>query len=163
MLNAAAMSQSSAPPHVPLSAPLDRAAIAARIPHQGKMCLLDAVTDWSDQAIHCTSTSHLDADNPLRAEGRLGIACGVEYAAQAMAIHGALLTHGPQPERGYLVSVRNVSFHAERLDDLPGPLLIEATRLSGDDTTVLYQFQVRHADVCLLSGRAAVVLDGEKL
>jgi predicted hotdog family 3-hydroxylacyl-ACP dehydratase len=146
-----------------LQAPLDRAAIAARIPHQGSMCLLDAVTQWSAQTIHCSSTSHLDTDNPLRSEGRLGIACGIEYAAQAMAVHGALLASGPPPKRGYLVSVRNVTLAADRLDASPAPLQIEAERLSGDSSTVLYQFHVRSADRLLLSGRAAVVLDSENL
>ncbi len=55
------------------------------------MCLLDAVRDWSAEAITCTATSHTDPANPLRADGRLGAANGIEYAAQAMAIHGALL------------------------------------------------------------------------
>lgn len=147
-------------------APLDRAAIAARIPHQGRMCLLDTVTHWDEQQIRCTSSSHLAADNPLRAGGRLGIACGIEYAAQAMAVHGVLLVQaaqGPQPKRGYLVSVRSVTLAIDRLDTLPAPLEIEAERLSGDSTTVLYQFQVRSADQLLLSGRAAVVLDSENL
>lgn len=139
--------------------PLDRTAIAARIPHQGDMCLLDAVTAWSTEHISCSSHSHLSTDNPLRSDGRLGIACGIEYAAQAMAVHGALVTQGPPPERGYLVSVRNVRFEAERLD-LPNSVLrIEAERLSGDDSTVLYQFDVYADARRLLSGRAAVLLD----
>lgn len=70
---------------------LDRAWIAAHIPHQGSMCLLDAVREWSGEAITCTASSHTDPANPLRADGRLGAANGIEYAAQAMAIHGALL------------------------------------------------------------------------
>lgn len=127
------------------------------------MCLLDAVTQWSAQTIHCSSTSHLDTDNPLRSEGRLGIACGIEYAAQAMAVHGALLASGPPPKRGYLVSVRNVTLAADRLDACSAPLQIEAERLSGDSSTVLYQFHVRSADRLLLSGRATVVLDSENL
>jgi predicted hotdog family 3-hydroxylacyl-ACP dehydratase len=153
-------------PSASLQAPLDRAAIAARIPHQGSMCLLDTVTHWTEQQIRCTSSTHLAADNPLRADGRLGVACGIEYAAQAMAVHGVLLVQaaqGPQPKRGYLVSVRSVTLATDRLDTLPAPLEIEAERLSGDSTTVLYQFQVRSADQLLLSGRAAVVLDSENL
>lgn len=130
------------------------------------MCLLDSVTHWTGQQIHCTSSSHLAANNPLRADGRLGAACGIEYAAQAMAVHGVLLVQaaqGPLPKRGYLVSVRSVTLATDRLDTVPGPLEIEAERLSGDSTTVLYQFNVRSADRLLLSGRAAVVLDSENL
>ncbi|HMX23550.1 MAG TPA: 3-hydroxylacyl-ACP dehydratase, partial [Accumulibacter sp.] len=100
---------------------LDRDWIAAHIPHQGTMCLLDAVVDWSPTAIRCLARSHATLDNPLRADGRLGAACGIEYAAQAMAVHGALLAGIDDPPRqGYLTSVRAVSLHVARLDDLPG-------------------------------------------
>ncbi|WP_374260885.1 3-hydroxylacyl-ACP dehydratase [Zoogloea sp.] len=143
---------------------LDRAAIAARIPHQGAMCLLDAVLDWHADAIRCTSTSHRDPANPLSADGRLGIAAGIEYAAQAMALHGGLIAAGDTPPRqGYLVSVRGVSFHTLRLDDRPDALLIEAERLSGDANQVLYAFRVSAAGTLLLDGRAAVVLDASSL
>lgn len=146
---------------------LDRAWIAAHIPHQGSMCLLDAVREWSGEAITCTASSHTDPANPLRADGRLGAANGIEYAAQAMAIHGALLagegSEGGQPRQGYLTSVRSVSLHVARLDDLAGPLDIRAERLSGDGNNILYQFSVGHAGHCLLEGRAAVVLDTASL
>lgn len=142
------------------SLPLDRAAIAARIPHQGTMCLLDAVVAWSADAIECRATSHADPANPLRADGRLGAASGIEYAAQAMAVHGALLAEpaGP-PRQGYLTSVRGVTLHVARLDDLAGELAVRAERLSGDGQHILYQFSLAHAGRCLLEGRAAVVLD----
>lgn len=139
---------------------LDHAAIAARIPHQGSMCLLDAVVDWSATAISCRAASHRDAANPLRAEGRLGAANGIEYAAQAMAVHGALLAGaGDAPRQGYLTSVRNVTLHVARLDDLPDELSVTAERLSGDSNHILYQFALSHAGRCLVEGRAAVVLD----
>ena len=86
---------------------LDRAWIAAHIPHQGSMCLLDAVREWSGEAITCTASSHTDPANPLRADGRLGAANGIEYAAQAMAIHGALLAgdgnEDGQPRRTFSI------------------------------------------------------------
>ena len=128
------------------------------------MCLLDAVQDWSADAITCVANSHTDPANPLRADGRLGAANGIEYAAQAMAIHGALLAgNDGQPRQGYLTSVRGVTLHAARLDDLPGELIVRAERLSGDANNILYQFSVSHAGRCLLEGRAAVVLDATVL
>jgi predicted hotdog family 3-hydroxylacyl-ACP dehydratase len=124
------------------------------------MCLLDAVVDWSETAISCIATSHADPANPLRADGRLGAAAGIEYAAQAMAVHGALLAGDDgAPRQGYLASVRGVTLHVARLDDLPGQLDVHAERLSGDTSNVLYQFSVSHAGRCLLAGRATVVLD----
>src|SRR5213075_1172850 len=71
--------------------PLAHDEIARRIPHQGSMCLLDRVLEWDAEHIRCEATGHSQPDHPLRAHGRLGAACGVEYAAQAMAVHGALV------------------------------------------------------------------------
>ncbi|MEM5317462.1 hotdog family protein [Paraburkholderia sp. JHI869] len=144
--------------------PLDHAWIAARIPHSGAMCLLDGVEAWDETRIRCTATSHRDPHNPLRSRGRLAAVCGVEYAAQAMAVHGALLgamdgVEGGRPRVGFLASVRNVVAHIERLDTLAAPLAIEAERLSGGGNTILYGFTVRGEGRVLLTGRAAVVLD----
>lgn len=138
--------------------------IAARIPHQGDMCLLDAVTDWSDEHIVCRAVGHTDSAHPLRAAGRLGAANGIEYAAQAMAVHGALVAGaGSASRQGYLTSVRSVTLHVDRLDDLAGALEVRAERLSGDVNNVLYRFTVGHGGRCLLEGRAAVVLDADSL
>jgi predicted hotdog family 3-hydroxylacyl-ACP dehydratase len=143
---------------------LDHAWLLAHIPHQGSMCLLDGIDHWDAQFIRCAAVSHRAADNPLRAHGRLGAACGIEYAAQAMAAHGGLVAGEEAPPRaGYLVSVRNVELHVARLDDIADDLRIEAERLSGDDNTVLYGFSVSDTTRVLLSGRAIVVLDAAKL
>src|SRR2546430_15076222 len=71
--------------------PLDRQWIEQHIPHKGRMCLLDEVLSWDAARIRCRSATHRSPDNPLRLHGRLGAACGIEYAAQAMAVHGALV------------------------------------------------------------------------
>ena len=142
---------------------LDRAWIAGHIPHQFRMCLLDSVIEWDEMHVICRATSHRDADNPLRAHGRLGVACGIEYAAQAMAVHGVLLAPAAAlPRTGYLTSLREVAFHASRLDDVVADLEIEAWRHAGDGNNALYRFTVR-ADHCeLLEGRAAVMLDADR-
>lgn len=142
---------------------LDRNWIASRIPHRDRMCLLDGVVEWDDDHVVCRATSHCDADNPLRAHGRLGVACGIEYAAQAMAVHGALIAaEGTPPRRGYLTSVREVEFRAARLDDVAADLEVEARRRSGDGNLVVYEFTVRAGRRELLRGRAAVVLDADR-
>ena len=145
---------------------LNRAEIERRIPHQGRMCLLDAVLAWNHDLISCQASSHLAADHPLRAHGRLGAACGVEYAAQAMAVHGALVAESDAsrggnspPHAGYLASLRGVTLHVERLDTVQGPLTVRAERIAGDANTVLYSFAVENGIQTLLSGRAVVVLD----
>ena len=145
---------------------LNRDEIARRIPHQGSMCLLDAVLAWDEDGISCEATSHTAAENPLRAYGRLGAACGVEYAAQAMAVHGALVGESQAggagnapPRAGYLAGTRGVTLHVDRLDAIAGPLSVKAQRITGDDNTVLYSFSLQSGEQTLLGGRAIVVLD----
>jgi len=58
---------------------------------------------------------------------------------------------------GYLASVRNVSLHVARLDDLEADLIAAAERVTGDGRTVLYEFSVWSAQQPLVSGRASVV------
>ena len=70
---------------------LDRAGIALRIPHSGSMCLLERLEGWDAESIRCTTTTHSQADNPLRTESGLLAPNAIEYAAQAMALHGGLL------------------------------------------------------------------------
>ena len=143
---------------------LNRAWIEAHIPHKGRMCLLDEVVDWSAERISCRASGHRAADHPLRAHGRLGIACGIEFAAQAMAVHGALVSDAIEsrggavstPLAGILASVRGVRLHVARLDDVQSVLICDARRIAGDRGSILYEFELRSATTPLLSGRAAV-------
>jgi len=136
---------------------LDREWIAVHVPQRGSMCLLDEVLEWSAAEIVCRTDSHRDSANPLRASGRLGIACGIEYAAQAMAVHGALLSPGAVRQApGLLASTRGVAFHADRLDDVGASLLVRAQYVHGDAAMVLYDFTVSADGRVLLAGRASI-------
>lgn len=138
---------------------IDRAWIQRHIPHQGTMCLLEAVNNWNDTEIECLAHSHVTMDNPLRNAQGLPISAGIEYAAQAMAVHGALLAPVAQlPEVGYLTSVRNVEWWTPRLDDVGADLHISATRISGNGVSLLYDFSIRCENRTLLRGRAGVMV-----
>lgn len=137
-----------------------KAEISRLIPHAGAMCLLDGVMRWDAAHIRCVSRSHRDKDNPLRAGDELPALCGIEYAAQAMALHGGLAgMTGGKPRAGYLVSLRDVVCLQRRLDDLDGDLIVDAEQLMGDQGRVIYRFTLRVGAVEVLSGRATVVLD----
>ena len=123
------------------------------------MCLLARVERYDAARIVCRAESHRDPRNPLRRGDRLPALAGIEYAAQALAAHGALLGGGAV--RGRLASVREVALHVERLDDIEGPLLVRAERLVADGRHLLYAFAVEADARALLSGRIAVVLDKE--
>jgi len=139
---------------------LNRGWIEAHIPHQGRMCLLDEVLLWEHDRIRCSSAGHRAADHPLRAHGRLGIACGIEIAAQSMAAHGALTADASsRPLAGLLAGVRAVRMYAARLDDVQSDLICDAVRIAGDGGTALYEFELGCAQTPLLRGRATVIFD----
>src|SRR5271165_7502246 len=126
---------------------ISRERILALIPHGGAMCLLDEVLDWDADSVRCLSRCYRNQDNPMRrADGTLGAACGIEIAAQAMAVHGRLTADeaGP-PVPGYLVSLRDVRLARAQLD-AAGPLIISATRLIGDSRGASYRFTVTEGE-----------------
>ncbi len=153
---------------------MDPAGIAARIPHQGRMCLLHGLQSWSAEQIVCTAISHHDPENPLLMGGVLWSACGIEYASQAMALHGVLSAEATAatasaaaagaaataaPRAGFLVSVRGVQMWLPQLHTVPGALRVAAYRLAGDARQASYRFELHSAAGALLvAGRASVIL-----
>ena len=134
------------------------------IPHAGGMCLLDEVVAWDEACLHASSATHLHADNPLRAAGMLHAVNLCEYAAQAMAVHGALRERdaGGAARPGFLVALREVELQVERIDDLPGSLQVHVECLIAMADSLQYAFRVEHGGNVLASGRAAVMLQGRE-
>lgn len=139
---------------------IDRAAIAALIPHALGMCLLDTVDDWDDLEIRCSTRSHRDPGNPLRSDGRLAALHLCEYGAQAMAVHGGLLAqreHGGKAAPGLLASLREVEFAVDRVDDLDEPLIVTARQQLVGAAGWIYRFEVGAGSRWLARGRASVI------
>jgi predicted hotdog family 3-hydroxylacyl-ACP dehydratase len=140
--------------------------IAQLIPHAGTMCLLNEVVSHSVDKIVCKAVSHTLKSNPLRERDMLAAACGIEYAAQAMAVHGALLaqavakesTADQSPRGGRLASVRSIDIFVRRLDDIETELTIEAVQIMGDANNMVYEFSITAAAQLLLQGKATVML-----
>lgn len=136
--------------------------IDALTPHAGAMRLIDRVIRHDETCIVCEADSHRAADHPLRRAGGVPIICALEYGAQAMAIHGALLAKmGAKPRVGYLVAAHELHWHGSTLDAFAAPLTVAATRLFGSDNQVAYEFTVSAAGTAVLRGRASVVLSSE--
>jgi predicted hotdog family 3-hydroxylacyl-ACP dehydratase len=154
------MTAASPPPPGPLA--LDHQAIAARVPHAGPMCLLDAVVAWDEQHIECRASGHSSPAHPLAQAGRLPATAAVEYAAQAMALHGRLVQEHAgataAPRRGFLAGLRSVRLHCRWIDADAASLTVRVSRYAGDEVQVLYDFEVA-AGRPVASGRAVVVLD----
>jgi predicted hotdog family 3-hydroxylacyl-ACP dehydratase len=149
-------------------ATLNATEIALRVPHRGAMCLLDSIESWSEETISARAILQVDK-NPLTIAGLLYSTAGVEYAAQAMAVHGALLGEvaaaqgNPRrkPLMGFLASVRNIACHRPWLDDTHHPIRITATRTAGTESPVSYDFSVDAGEVTYVTGKATVVLNFE--
>jgi predicted hotdog family 3-hydroxylacyl-ACP dehydratase len=142
---------------------LDHAAIAERVPHAGRMCLLHTLEACDDDSVHCTAVTHGDPQHPLRTGAGLLAPVAIEYASQAMALHATLAAPaGTPPRAGFLASARGVVCHVARLDTAPSPLHVKATRLLGDARQAQYRFSLSDGRGRLLvEGRATVVLDGQ--
>ena len=143
---------------------LDRAALGAWIPHRGPMCLLERMSAWSASAIECIAVNHRDPRHPLRSASGLLASAAIEYAAQAMALHGALAPtpRATAPRPGSRQRARRPP-RARRPRRPAGRnsrrAVVRAERQAADAGRILYAFRVLHDGCEIASGRIAVVLD----
>ena len=133
--------------------------LCSLIPHSFDMCLLDHVESWDNDNITCNSNSHLLKTNPLRRKKNLSSIHLLEYAAQAMAVHGGLhdREQGKTMTEGYLAALRDVKMNLCNLDEIQVELQIKAKRILSQGGNMIYSFAVSSGDIELVSGRATVV------
>ena len=124
------------------------------------MRLLDRVEAWDETTIRCRTATHRDPDHQLRYRGRLSASVGLEYAAQAMGVHVGLRDRDRQTAGliGYVGSVRDVTFGADRLDNTASDLIVEATRLAEGDQSYMYRFTVLLDSRVIIEGRASIFI-----
>jgi predicted hotdog family 3-hydroxylacyl-ACP dehydratase len=146
--------------------PQSSAEIAALIPHQGSMCLIERVIDWNDEHIRCATHTHLQSNHPLRHEGRIAAVHLCEYGAQATAIHGALTAtqSGMPAAPGMLVALRDVQLAVDYLDECPvlqdaalNTLQIEATQQYASAAGCMYEFSVSMNQQTLVRGKVTII------
>lgn len=128
-------------------------ALAARLPHAGRMCLLDRVLHWDHRSIGCVAVSHRDVDNPLRDAGGLSTLAGVEYAAQAAALHGALLNDELVPRNGVLAALKNVTVRCPWLHNVAEEIVVETILQYSDPAGGIFTFAVFAREDRVLSGQ----------
>jgi predicted hotdog family 3-hydroxylacyl-ACP dehydratase len=133
--------------------------LASLLPHAGSMVMPESVERCDESGIVCTSTRHRARDNPLRRNERLPALCGVEFAAQAMALHGALRRVPPAAlQHGRVVTVRDLVVSRRFLDDVEGALVIECRLEAAAGDVFSYDFRVDGDGETLLCGRATVMM-----
>ncbi len=134
---------------------LNHADIERLLPHKGAMCFLDAVTDWDAENICCSAIAP-GAGHPLMRSGRVSALVAVEYAAQATALHGALLDTATRPQAGMLATLRDVDLHCAWFPVNKNALSIHAKLLSRTDGGCSYSFKVDSSHQPIASGRLLV-------
>ncbi|MDH5601058.1 MAG: hydroxymyristoyl-ACP dehydratase [Gammaproteobacteria bacterium] len=139
--------------------PIEHDELCSLIPHSFDMCLLDRVESWDENTITCYSHSHHLASNPLRRNETLSSVHLLEYAAQAMAVHGGLhdREQGIQMREGYLAALRDIKIELLDIQNLETELHIEATKILSQGGNMIYRFTVFAGENTLASGRATVV------
>jgi len=132
-----------------------RVGIERRVPHAGTMCLLDSVTSWDAQHIACSAASPSEA-HPLARGGIVPAVAAIEYAAQAAAVHGALLDDQAGPRDGMLAKLSDVDLHSACIPFDGGPLAVRAELISRGTAACLYTFVVATERQPIASGRLMV-------
>lgn len=138
---------------------LDRADIERRVPHADPMCLLDGVLHWDRHHIVCEAEP-AGPDHPLARDGYVSSVIAPEYAAQAAAVHGALLESQTQPRAGVLAKLAQVDLLQARIPSGVGRLRVQADLLSREASGCLYAFDVSVAGAPVVRGRLIVAFTG---
>lgn len=115
--------------------------------------------------IDCVADNHADPLHPLRHVDCLPITAGIEYGAQAVALHSILCARPtdsgtvPQPRTGYLAVLRDVRWYRDRLDQEPAPLRITARLLAELAAGLHYRFALIAGGRSLIEGELIIALD----
>ena len=139
---------------------LDRAAIERRVPHAGAMCLLDTVLDWDSQIIECEAAEP-GPSHPLARASRLPAIAAAEYAAQATAVHGALLDGVADARPGMLAKLTGLELGADPVPAAGGRLAIHCELLGRTDAGSQYGFLFCNARGLLARGRLIIATRAE--
>lgn len=143
---------------------LNKTEICNMLPHAGDMCLLDSVDTWNEEYIVCIAKSHRQPSNPLRNANGLPMSALIEYGAQAMAVHGCLLSQqqGSSLKEGYLVALRDVKLVPGMLSEIDNEIKLKAVRIYAEAGNMIYTLQVHAGENELATARATVFGKFEK-
>lgn len=138
-----------------MSGYIGREAVEKMLPHAADMCLIDSVTRWDERSIECLGACD-SLDHPLLSDGQLSATAAIEYAAQATAVHGFLLSHGGVAQFGVLAKLTDISLGATVIDPVHSPLQIYAELIARTDAGCIYNFEVKGARLAIASGRLMI-------
>ena len=131
-------------------------AVESLLPHRDPMRLVRVIVETSAALDRIRCIAVIPADNPLvtRAEvPRAPALLGLEAAAQAAAALEALARreNAPGPRLGYLVGVREATFHSPDLA-VAAPLTVSVTAAGSAPPLAVYEFRVEDDGGVLVTG-----------
>lgn len=144
--------------------PVNKQEVARCLPHEGPMVLLERVLQCTEESLECETSTHLQPEHPLSIEGQLSVFAGVEYAAQAMALHKCLNAESDGKVRsGFVAVTSNLMPHLVVLNQASGTLNVAVNMLDSSGGGSLYEFHISHGQKKLpvLDGRLLVMLSDE--
>ncbi|MBU2885728.1 hypothetical protein KO507_08135 [Gilvimarinus agarilyticus] len=131
------------------------------LPHAPPMVLLDSIIEHSETHILCQSNSHLAPDNPLRTGDTLSVYAGIEYAAQAMAVHTRLSgqnTADAAPRKGVIAVASKLQAAVKTLDAIHYPLDIRTDIIAQTADSTLCSFTLEAKGTVILQGQLTAML-----
>ena len=135
---------------------LGRASIQRLVPHADAMCLLDTVTDWHAQSIACQAAQP-NASHPLSRDGKVPAIMAVEYAAQAAAVHGALLDQAVGPRKGMIAKLTAIDLPCAWFPSTD--ITVHAQLLSRTAQACLYAFSVIGGNCAIAQGHLLIAFE----
>lgn len=148
---------------------MQRQEIAALMPHQGDMMLLDRLVSRTPDEIVCLGWTPGDDAHPLRemdedGRARIPASAALEYAAQAIALHGVLKGRGENvaPKSAFIAGLQDMRWRAAPLAAADWPIEMRARTLGGlGEAGAKYEVVVTDASgEEILRGEALVMFGG---
>lgn len=123
--------------------------IATLIPHGRGMSMISEVVAWDANTIHCRSDRLSEPENPLSENGELTAIVLIEYAAQAAAVHGALLNSALGENRpAYIGAVKNIELFVQQANNRES-IDIHADCLMNNGAGAIYEVAIQQQQMLL--------------
>ena len=140
---------------------LDKTEIAACLPHEADMLLLDAIKHIDENSIEAIALIDNQQPNPLIQEGKLGCWNLIEYGAQAAAVHltqkALSKDNDEKPKGGYLMQVKSAEITERYISN--GVLTLTATCISALPSAAMYQIEVTKQSKTVLTANITFALN----
>ncbi len=129
--------------------------ISNLLPHSGEMVFIDRIVDWGDEFLKGAVRGDFLERNPLLVNGRMPALCCIEICAQAMALHGALISD-EAARGGLLASLRNIKIHSRFLASEEAACTAEVHLIMKTAKSCAYEFCFMSDQDRVVEGQAGV-------